>query len=71
MAAGRTGNPLDQIQTLWSSGTLTGLDERQLLEAFVAGRESRAQAAFEAIVRRHGPMVLRVCRQLLVRFSRR
>jgi RNA polymerase sigma factor (sigma-70 family) len=34
----------------------------QLLEAYVARRE---EAAFEALVRRHGPMVLGVCRRLL------
>src|SRR5438045_1732818 len=34
----------------------------QLLEAFV---RDRSAAAFEALVRRHGPMVLGVCRRTL------
>src|ERR687884_449039 len=40
----------------------TGLTDGQLLERFVARRD---EAAFEAIVRRHGPMVLGVCRRVL------
>jgi RNA polymerase sigma factor (sigma-70 family) len=39
-----------------------GLSDGQLLECFIAGRED---AAFEALVRRHGPMVLGVCRRVL------
>jgi RNA polymerase sigma-70 factor (ECF subfamily) len=34
----------------------------QLLERFVARRD---ESAFEALLRRHGPMVLAVCRRLL------
>jgi RNA polymerase sigma factor (sigma-70 family) len=41
---------------------MTGLSEAQLLERFLARGD---QAAFEAIVLRHGPMVLGVCRRLL------
>ena len=37
----------------------------QLLERFVAGRDESAEAGFAALVERHGPMVLRVCRQIL------
>ena len=39
-----------------------GLSDGQLLERFVAGRD---EAAFAALVRRHGPMVLGVCRRLV------
>ncbi len=38
------------------------VEDRLLLERFVGGRDERA---FEAIVGRHGPMVLGVCRRLL------
>ena len=38
------------------------MTDRQLLERFLSGRE---EAAFEALVRRHGPMVLGVCRRIL------
>ena len=38
---------------------------RSLLDQFVAGDAEAAEAAFAAIVGRHGPMVLRVCRTLL------
>jgi RNA polymerase sigma factor (sigma-70 family) len=39
-----------------------GLTDGQLLESFINRRD---EAAFEALVRRHGPMVLGVCRRLL------
>jgi RNA polymerase sigma factor (sigma-70 family) len=39
-----------------------GLTDGELLELYVARRE---EAAFEALVRRHGPMVLGVCQRIL------
>src|SRR5712692_5106100 len=38
------------------------LSDSQLLESFLAQRD---EAAFEALVRRHGPMVLGVCRRVV------
>jgi RNA polymerase sigma factor (sigma-70 family) len=45
-----------------TSRVAPGLDDPALLSRFVATRDP---AAFEALVARHGPMVLRVCRRLL------
>ena len=42
-----------------------GLSDGELLGRFNSRREGLAEAAFEALVRRHGPMVLRTCGQVL------
>jgi RNA polymerase sigma factor (sigma-70 family) len=51
-----------QVHRLFGAGTSAGLDEAELLSRFV---DRGDPGAFEAIVARHGPMVLRICRQLL------
>jgi RNA polymerase sigma factor (sigma-70 family) len=59
------------MSTLFVAGSATGLTDGQLLERFSerggGGNESgdAAEAAFAALVERHGPMVLRVCRGIL------
>ncbi len=59
------------IGALFAGGTAAGLTDDELLDRFVARRaEAReatvaAEAAFAAMVHRHGPMVLGVCRQAL------
>jgi RNA polymerase sigma factor (sigma-70 family) len=42
-----------------------GMGDGQLLECFISQED---EAAFEALVRRHGPMVLAVCRRILHNF---
>ena len=53
------------LHTLYQVGTLSGLSDAALLERFLAGRDAASDPAFEVLVRRHGPMVLRVCRSVL------
>jgi RNA polymerase sigma factor (sigma-70 family) len=52
----------DFLQRLGRASGPRAADDAELLTLFAARRD---QAAFEALVRRHGPMVLAVCRQLL------
>ena len=56
---------LKQIETLFRTGTAGGLTDAQLLERFLERRDEHAEAAFAALVDRHGAMVLRVCRHIL------
>jgi polysaccharide biosynthesis/export protein len=65
MAGGPSVAVLRDIQTLFDTGTASGLSDRQLLERFVGRRDASAEAAFEVLVLRHGPMVLRVCHNVL------
>ena len=46
-------------------GTLAGLGDGPLLERFATLRGEEAELAFAALMARHGPMVLRVCRRIL------
>ncbi|HWE40574.1 MAG TPA: sigma-70 family RNA polymerase sigma factor [Isosphaeraceae bacterium] len=62
MASIQRGGVLRQVERLFGDGTVAGLSEGQLLERFLARGD---EAAFAAIVARHGPMVLAVCRRVL------
>ncbi|MFO0959006.1 MAG: sigma-70 family RNA polymerase sigma factor [Isosphaeraceae bacterium] len=62
MGGERIGAISGSFHRLFDGGTVAGLSERQLLDRFLARNDA---AAFEAIVARHGPMVLGVCRRLL------
>ena len=50
------------VERLLAGESVVGQSERQLLDRFVSDRD---EVAFEAIVARHGPMVLGVCRSIL------
>jgi RNA polymerase sigma factor (sigma-70 family) len=65
MANGRSEAVLRRSQVVVDAGTVAGVSDGQLLARFNAHRDELAEIAFTALVRRHGPMVLRVCRQAL------
>jgi RNA polymerase sigma factor (sigma-70 family) len=58
MAIGRSSAVRKHLQILFTRGTIGDLTDGELLERFIAVRDD---AAFEALVERHGPMVLRIC----------
>jgi HlyD family secretion protein len=55
-------NPFD---TLFRFGVVGDLSDEQLLRRFLTARDGADQMAFTVLVERHGPMVLRVCREVL------
>ncbi len=55
----------DQIRTLFHAGSLGALSDGQLLDRFLSPDGVGSEMAFTALVERHGPMVLGVCRRLL------
>jgi DNA-directed RNA polymerase specialized sigma24 family protein len=52
----------DEIHRLFTTGTVAALDDASLLRQFAIDRDD---LAFAALVTRHGPMVLSVCRGVL------
>lgn len=62
MIDGQQGAVYRQMHRLFDVGTTSGATEGQLLDRFVTRRD---EAAFEALVARHGPMVLGICRRML------
>jgi hypothetical protein len=66
MARFATSSVVRQLETLFERGSVAGLSDRQPLERYTAGgRDPTGDAAFAALVGRHGPIVLGVCRQFL------
>jgi RNA polymerase sigma factor (sigma-70 family) len=56
---------LNQLGTILRFGVVGDLSDSQLLQQYLTGRDGAEQAAFSALLERHGPMVLSVCRQVL------
>jgi RNA polymerase sigma factor (sigma-70 family) len=65
MAPRQRASTLRQIGVLFSAGAAGGLTDAELLERFAAREGEAAERAFAILVERHGPMVLRICRQVL------
>jgi RNA polymerase sigma factor (sigma-70 family) len=65
MSNPRSLRVLQPLDALWRCGTAAGLSDGQLLERFAARSDATGEAAFAALVDRHGAMVLAVCRSLL------
>jgi RNA polymerase sigma-70 factor (ECF subfamily) len=55
-----------ELKKLFHLGVIASLSDAQLLEKLLGSAREAAKAAFAAVVERHGPMVLRVCRQILI-----
>jgi RNA polymerase sigma factor (sigma-70 family) len=62
MATSGTGAIIQHLRRMVLRVDEAGMTDGQLLEEFVSHRDA---AAFESLVRRHGPMVLGVCRRIL------
>jgi RNA polymerase sigma factor (sigma-70 family) len=53
------------LRTLFNHGSTGGLTDGELVGRFASDGGESAELAFAALVERHGPMVLRVCRSVL------
>ena len=62
MATGASGMASQHLRDLFRSGTVVGLTDGQLLARYAAFHDG---PAFEALVARHGPMVVATCRAIL------
>ena len=59
------GDTLRWLDTLNREGSFAELSDGQLLQRFLARTGVPSEVAFEVLVRRHGPMVLSLCRGVL------
>ena len=53
------------VQTLWNSDRAAEKTDGELLHQFLSETDDRAEGAFATLVERHGPIVHRVCRDIL------
>src|SRR5437660_10589052 len=61
MASASLTNVLQQLRTIANARACEDASDRELLTRFLDQRE---EAAFVALLKRHGPMVLHVCRRV-------
>jgi RNA polymerase sigma factor (sigma-70 family) len=65
MATRLNSDALRWLDTLNQDGTLARMSDGPLLERFLSRTGASSEVAFEVLVRRHGPMVLSLCRGVL------
>jgi HlyD family secretion protein len=65
MASGESKGLSRDLDLIAGSGSVIGLSDAELLARFADRHGDAAEAAFETIVAKHGPMVLGVCRGVL------
>jgi RNA polymerase sigma factor (sigma-70 family) len=65
MAGTSSDSVVREVRRLFNFGAVGTMSDAQLLDRFFSRRDDAAEAAFEELVIRHGPMVLRVCRSVL------
>ena len=65
MAGASSREVIRHLNTLFHCGAVGSRSDAELLESFVARDKHAAEAAFAALVDRHGAMVLGVCRRVL------
>ncbi|WZP00150.1 sigma-70 family RNA polymerase sigma factor [Isosphaeraceae bacterium EP7] len=66
MVSSSGGQASREFRTLFAVGAVGGLTDSQLIDRFVARDGIDREDAFGALVQRHGPMVLGVCRRMLL-----
>src|SRR5271165_5244228 len=65
MSSVRTRKWHHDLETIFGGGTPSSLSDGQLLELFLGRRPEAGEQAFRTLVERHGPMVYRVCGQVV------
>ena len=60
----RMRGELAGIRALWAGGSMAVRSDADLVRLFSDGHREAAEAAFEALLIRHGPMVLGACRRI-------
>ena len=61
MGRNDAGEAVRQVRRLYESGSMAGRSDAELLDRFARERDG---AAFEALVERHGPLVMGLCRAI-------
>ncbi len=65
MASRRSDSVFRHVRRIFNLGAVGTVSDAQLLDWYISSRDESAEAAFEELMLRHGPMVLGICRNVL------